>query len=144
MQRRARKAGLRANLCVAILLGVLPAAALSQDTRRPLNDRTFSSGFRFVEMSGEELFVNVCQGCHMPDATGAVGAGSYPSLAGNANLEAGGYPVDLVLHGRRGMPPFGGMMSDDQIAAVVNYLRTHFGNNYPDSVTARDVRDARQ
>jgi hypothetical protein len=26
----------------------------------------------------------------------------------------------------------------------VNYLRTHFGNNYQDVVTARDVRDARR
>ena len=28
------------------------------------------------------------------------------------------------------MPPFGEMMSDDQVAAVVNYVRTHFGNKY--------------
>jgi mono/diheme cytochrome c family protein len=95
-------------------------------------------------MSGEELFVNVCQGCHMGDGAGAVGAGSYPSLAANANLGAGGYPVYLVLHGRRGMPPFAGMMSDDQVAAVVNYLRTHLGNNFQDMVTAKDVKDARQ
>jgi mono/diheme cytochrome c family protein len=36
------------------------------------------------------------------------------------------------------------MMSDDQIAAVVNYLRTHFGNSYSDAVTARDVQAARR
>jgi mono/diheme cytochrome c family protein len=42
------------------------------------------------------------------------------------------------------MPPFGAMMSDDQIAAVVNYLRTHFGNNYQDAVTAEDVKDVRR
>jgi mono/diheme cytochrome c family protein len=36
------------------------------------------------------------------------------------------------------------MMTDDQIAAVVNYLRTHFGNNYTDMVTAQDVRDVRR
>ena len=28
------------------------------------------------------------------------------------------------------MPPVGAMMSDDQVAAVVNYVRTHFGNQY--------------
>ena len=38
------------------------------------------------------------------------------------------------------MPPFGAMMSDDQVAAVVNYLRTHFGNHYRDAVTAEDVK----
>jgi mono/diheme cytochrome c family protein len=42
------------------------------------------------------------------------------------------------------MPPFGDMMTDDQIAAVVNYVRTHFGNAYEDRVTANDVRAARR
>ena len=74
----------------------LSTAASAQD------NRTFSSGYRFVEMTGEELFGNVCQGCHMPDAAGAIGAGSYPSLVGNRNLEASGYPVYLVVNGRRG------------------------------------------
>ena len=80
----------------------------------------------------------------MRDAAGAIGAGSYPSLADNRNLEAAGYPISLVVNGRRGMPPFGDMMTDGQIAAVVNYLRTHFGNSYQDVVTAKDVRDARR
>ena len=132
------------RLIVAISLALLPVAAGSQNSAVSPGERTFSSGYRFVEMSGEELFVNVCQGCHMGDGAGAMGAGAYPSLAADANLEAGGYPVHLVLHGRRGMPPFADMMSDDQVAAVVNYLRTHFGNNFQDIVTAKDVRDARQ
>ena len=116
--------------------------ALGQDSGA--GKRTFSSGFRFVEMTGEELFGNVCQGCHMPDATGATGAGTYPSLAGNKNLESGSYPIYLVINGRRGMPPFGDMMTDGQVAAVVNYLRTHFGNSYQDAVTTKDVQDARR
>jgi mono/diheme cytochrome c family protein len=131
MQAKAAKIALVTSLALA-------TAASAQD------DRTFSSGYRFVEMTGEELFANVCRGCHMPDAAGATGAGSYPSLAGNSNLEAAGYPILIVVNGRRGMPPFGDMMTDGQVAAVVNYLRTHFGNNYQDVVTARDVRDARR
>jgi mono/diheme cytochrome c family protein len=131
MQAKAAKIALVTSLALA-------TAASAQD------DRTFSSGYRFVEMTGEELFANVCQGCHMPDAAGATGAGSYPSLAGNSNLEAAGYPILIVVNGRRGMPPFGDMMTDGQVAAVVNYLRTHFGNSYEDVVTARDVRDARR
>jgi mono/diheme cytochrome c family protein len=42
------------------------------------------------------------------------------------------------------MPPFGAMMSDDQVAAVVNYLRTHFDNSYQDTVTAEDVKIVRR
>ncbi|MBR0870718.1 cytochrome c [Bradyrhizobium tropiciagri] len=117
-------------------------AAIGQDGTA--GRRTFSDGYRFVEMTGEELFANVCQGCHMPDASGASGAGNYPSLAANKNLESGGYPVFLVVNGRRGMPAFGDMMTDGQVAAVVNYLRTHFGNDYQDAVSARDVQDARR
>jgi mono/diheme cytochrome c family protein len=103
----------------------------------------FSPAFRFTEQSGEQLFANVCQGCHMPDGRGAAGAGTYPALAGNKNLEAGGYPVYIVVRGQRAMPSFAAMMSDDQVAAVVNYLRTHFGNDYKDAVTAEDVKVAR-
>jgi mono/diheme cytochrome c family protein len=119
---------------LSMALWLAPLAAQAQSAAH------FSPFFRFTEQSGEQLFANVCQGCHMPDAKGAAGAGAYPSLAGNRNLEAGGYPVYVVVRGQRAMPPFGVMMSDDQIAAVVNYLRTHFGNDYKDEVTAEDVK----
>jgi len=131
--RRVRTIGL------AVSLALVASAALGQT-----GQRTFSSGYRFVEMSGEELYNNVCRACHMIDAKGAAGAGSYPSLAADPNLEAAGYPITMVVRGQRGMPPFADMMNDDQIAAVVNYLRTHFGNNYTDMVTAQDVRDVRR
>ena len=127
------------RVVLAGVLALLPAASAAQESQR-----VFSSGYRFVEMSGEELFNNVCRGCHMPDGTGASGAGSYPSLAKSPNLQSSGYPITLVVRGQRAMPPFSGMMNDDQIAAVVNYVRTHFGNNYRDAVTAKDVKDARR
>ena len=127
-----------ATMSAALFLLSLPAHA--QSTREP----ALSPGFRFVEKSGEELFANVCRGCHMSDGKGATGAGTYPSLAGNSNLEARGYPVGIVVNGQRGMPPFGAMMDDDQVAAVVNYVRTHCGNGYRDTVTAEDVRAVRR
>src|SRR5215470_9493921 len=115
----------RWTFMLAASLALVASAVAAQE-----GQRTFSSGYRFVEMSGEELYNNICRGCHMGDARGASGAGSYPSLAANPNLGAAGYAVTLVVRGRRAMPPFGAMMSDAQVAAVVNYLRTHFGNNY--------------
>ncbi len=125
------------------LLALVPLTAnMAQESA--VTRRTFSSGYRFVEMTGEELFANVCQGCHMPNGFGAVGAGTYPPLASNRNLEVSGYAVDLIVNGRRGMPGFGDMMTDGQVAAVVNYVRTHFGNRYPDAVSAADVKDARR
>jgi mono/diheme cytochrome c family protein len=121
-----------------------PVTAYAQGTGPSVSEPALSAGVGFTEKSGAELFANVCQGCHMPDGKGATGAGTYPSLAGDSNLEAGGYPVSIVVNGQRGMPPFGAMMSDDQVAAVVNYVRTHFGNRYRDAVTSEDVRAVRR
>ena len=126
-----------ATCAVAMTLTLSSCAAYAQSAVH------FSPAFRFTERSGEQLFANVCQGCHMPDGKGAAGAGTYPSLAGNKTLEAGGYPVYIVVRGQRAMPAFAAMMSDDQVAAVVNYLRTHFGNDYKDAVTAEDVKVVR-
>lgn len=104
---------------------------------------TFSQGDKFTEKTGEELYANVCAACHMDKGEGAVGAGHYPALAKNENLESAGYLASLILHGQNGMPPVGEMMSDDQVAAVVNYIRTHFGNDYKDAMTAEEVKDLR-
>ena len=133
-----RSTGLIVAMSAACLLASCMAHA--QSIGRSAFEPAFSVGFGFAEQSGEQLFAGVCRGCHMSDGKGAVGAGTYPSLAGNRNLEASGYPVHVVVNGQRGMPPFGSMMSNDQVAAVVNYLRTHFDNRYRDEVTADDVQ----
>ena len=138
-----RKTGFMVTMLVAVSLPV-SCKAQAQSTGRSASEATLSAGSGFTEKSGEQLFSNVCQGCHMPDAKGAAGAGTYPSLAGNRNLESSGYPIGVVVNGQRGMPSFGSMMSNDQVAAVVNYLRTHFNNGYPDEVTADDVKAVRR
>ena len=125
---------------VTVSLAFTAGAALAQSRMAAPPDR----GFRSTETTGEALYANICQACHMPDGKGASGAGTYPALAGDQKLAAAGYPVIVVLHGLRGMPPVGYLMTDDQVAAVVNYVRTHFGNNYPDAVIAADVKAVRQ
>ncbi|PWW49110.1 c-type cytochrome [Melaminivora alkalimesophila] len=98
---------------------------------------------RFVQQGGERLYRSICQGCHMPEGQGAKGAGFYPALAQNARLAAGPYPVYVVLQGLHGMPPFGERLDDQQVADVVNYIRTHFGNDYRDAITPEMVRGQR-
>jgi mono/diheme cytochrome c family protein len=92
---------------------------------------------------GEGIYRSVCQGCHMPAGQGATGAAAYPALANNPRLEAAGYPITVVVRGLRAMPAVGIMMDDAQVAAVVAYIRTNFGNAYPDPVSPDDVRTAR-
>jgi mono/diheme cytochrome c family protein len=129
---------------VSALLCLAPQATPAQDARAASPAATLSSGFAFSEADGEDLYANVCQACHMPDAKGATGAGTYPSLAGDKALETGGYAIHCVIKGQHAMPPVGMMMTDDQVAAVVNYVRTHFGNDYHDAVTAADVKAVRR
>ncbi|MBU6266521.1 MAG: cytochrome c [Sphingomonadales bacterium] len=121
------------------------AAAMSAPTVKPGDaDGAFVTGGKFSEPDGDTLYRRVCAGCHMPDARGvSTGAGFYPALAGNPKLSAGAYPVTIVLKGLHGMPPVGAMMSDDQVAMVVNHVRSHFGNRFKDKVSAADVKALR-
>jgi mono/diheme cytochrome c family protein len=106
-------------------------------------DPVLSPGFRFSEQTGEALYANVCLACHMGNGGGATGAGRYPSLVKNPKLETEAEAVHLILHGQGAMPAVGRLMSDEQVAAVVNYIRTHFGNDYKEPVTAEQVQKAR-
>lgn len=98
----------------------------------------------FPEKDGEAIYKGICQGCHMPDGKGATGAGTYPSLAGNEKLSVADYPIMMVVGGRKAMPKFGDILDDQQIANVVNYIRTHFDNSYTDEpATPEEVALAR-
>jgi mono/diheme cytochrome c family protein len=101
-------------------------------------------------MNGRQIYESICQGCHMADGVGAVGAGHYPALAKDPTLASRQYMALTLLMGRRNMPAFGEKhalgfggpavaLSDAQIAAVINYVRTNFGNHYTDSITAAEV-----
>jgi len=98
----------------------------------------------YEQQTGEALYQGICQGCHMPNAQGAVGAGAYPALAKDMRLAAAVYPLNVVLNGQRAMPPIGKDLSDEQVANVINYVRTHFGNHYKDAITPAAVKAARR
>jgi mono/diheme cytochrome c family protein len=124
--------------CAPLALLTLAAAVSGPVTAQ------FYFGKNYPQKTGEDLFRNICQGCHMPDAQGAIGAGAYPALARNPDLATASYPITLVLHGHRAMPPFDDSLSDEQIANVVNYVRTHFGNHYKDQVSPAMVKAQRR
>jgi mono/diheme cytochrome c family protein len=127
-------------LVVSAAIGAAPVAA---DDASPIS-APMSHGWGFSEQGGAELFRNVCAGCHQPDAKGAVGAGAYPSLVADEKLASADFMMSVLLGGLRAMPPVGDMMSDAQVADVVNYVRTHFGNSYEDAVSAEAVSAARR
>jgi mono/diheme cytochrome c family protein len=128
-------------LCVALLLSVLGA-----DADSPM----FTSRATIGLLDGQQIYEHICQGCHMPGGQGAVGAGFFPKLAADKNFVSWQFVALTVLDGRNGMPPFGfpvgrgtdsgpAHLSDAQIADVVNYVRSHFGNAYKAEVTAAQI-----
>lgn len=96
--------------------------------------------YHFTQTSGPDLYQTTCQGCHMEDAKGASGAGHYPPLAGNPKLISKYYMISVLVNGYHGMPRFSDQMSDNQIAELVNYVRSNFGNQFPDEATPDDVK----
>ncbi len=122
----------------ACLLTMSASTAIAQSP-----DGSFSNPTRFMPRDGEVIYRTSCQACHMSAGEGASGAGVYPALAKNSKLQARRYPVYIVVNGSKAMPPFRNLLDDEQVPAVVNYMRTHFGNGYRDTVSASDVKSAR-
>src|SRR5260370_28975549 len=91
-------------MTMSATLSLLSLMAYAQDARPSSSRPALSTGFRFAEMTGEELYANVCQGCHMSDAKGAARARTYPSLPGDSHLEVGFYSVSVLSNGQRGTP----------------------------------------
>ena len=131
----------RLHVLLALAASLFGAAITSAQSEQA--DPRFSNPTRFMPQTGEALYANICQGCHMPGGVGAVGAGTYPALAKNPKLAVAGYVLSMVINGRKGMPPFGAQLTDQQVAAVVTYVRTHFGNEFSDEVTAAEARASR-
>ena len=92
-----------------------------------------------VAKTGEEVYRTYCQACHMADAKGATGAGTFPALAKNERLGTTAYAAYIVANGKGGMPWFKDALSKEQAQALLTYLRTHYGNSYKEPVTLADV-----
>lgn len=130
----------------AVLLATGVAAAAQEPATSaalPSAGPPMSEGQGFTESGGAALYAQVCAACHQAGGEGATGAAAYPALLHKEKLASAGYPVTVLLYGQRGMPPLGRMMSDTQVAEVVNYVRTQFGNRYGDAVAPEDVKAAR-
>ena len=102
---------------------------------------------------GKSLYADQCANCH-----GNKGQGDptrYPPLANNQSIqmESAVNPIRMVLNGGfppgtagnplpYGMPPFAQNMSNDEVAAVVTYIRSSWGN-HGTAISAREVDELR-
>ena len=95
--------------------------------------------------AGREVYRNVCQSCHQMDGRGLervaptlVGFGARPG-AGRRDVA---HPAQRQGGQRRSMAPIGATMTDDQIAAVLTYVRREWGQTGDpvDPATVKSVR----
>lgn len=76
--------------------------------------------------TGAKVFTNNCAVCHGQQGQGGLGI----KFVGFAGLSNDGNVIRQVLNGGGHMPAFGGKLSDDQIAAVLTYVRNSWGNSF--------------
>jgi mono/diheme cytochrome c family protein len=102
---------------------------------------------------GEDVYDRHCASCHMKDGRGM--PPDYPPLAGNPSIQMASAvnPIRMVLNGGfppgtegnpepYGMPPFAQTLSDDEVAAVVTYIRSAWGNRGT-PISARQANELR-
>ena len=78
-------------------------------------------------LDGKAIFTKNCAACHQVTGKGIQGA--FPPLAGSAFVMGAPSEVATVLlKGRGGMPDFSASLEDEQIAAVLSYVRSSWGN----------------
>ncbi|HYC71278.1 MAG TPA: cytochrome c [Opitutaceae bacterium] len=101
---------------------------------------------------GKRVYQANCMLCHQANGQGQPNV--YPPLAGSEWLANEERMIRIVLHGVNGpitvagkefnnaMTPFGGALSDEQIANVLSYVRSDWGNSHPevDPATVARIR----
>ena len=111
----------------------LPAVTLTPDQQRRFD-------------AGREIYANLCQACHQPDGRGQERVA--PSLIDSTLLLAAPEILSRVLlNGKEGpvglMPPLGSSLSDEQVASVLTYVRSEWGQTASpvDPATVAAVRE---
>ena len=94
-----------------------------------------------LKARGEKVYASNCAVCHQPNGKGA---GAFPALDGSkiANGPLAGH-VNIVLHGKGAMPPWGTALNDVEIASVITFERNSWGNKTTDILQPKQVADAR-
>jgi len=125
-----------------------PAAA-SPGAASTMSSGAMTAAAGGASSGGAKIFATNCSSCHQANGKGQPGV--FPPLAGNAVVT--GTPttvIHIVKDGLSGkiqvagstyngqMPPWKGTLSDSDIASVVTYIRSSWGN-HASAVTASQV-----
>jgi cytochrome c oxidase subunit 2 len=82
---------------------------------------------------GEKVYAANCVACHQANGKGVPGA--FPPLDGDPVVNGPKGPhINVVLNGKNAMPPWKGVLSDTEIAAVVTYTRNSWSNKAQENI----------
>jgi cytochrome c oxidase subunit 2 len=86
-----------------------------------------------LKTRGEKVYSANCVACHQANGKGVPGA--FPALDGSP-VVAGpkGHQIDIVMHGKGGMPAWQPVLSDTEIAAVITYTRNTWSNKAAENI----------
>lgn len=102
---------------------------------------TLAAAPAYAQADGAKLFAQNCSACHQLTGKGIPGA--FPALAGDVLVQGPAIgPAKVVLNGRGGMPTFKGELTNAQIASILTYVRSSWGNQAL-AVTPAVVAEAR-
>ena len=106
---------------VALTLPLILSAAAQESGGQTGSDPDFA------QEVGQQIYADNCAACHQSSGEGIEGV--YPTLVGSDIVtgDAEGV-VNILLNGRGGMPSFSSDLSNEEIAAVISYVRTAWGN----------------
>ncbi|WP_444980878.1 c-type cytochrome [Paraburkholderia unamae] len=123
---------------VAVYLKSLPGHNSEVD-KSPKSTFVTEEAARLVPL-GKKIYDSQCAVCHAAEGQGK--PPHFPPLADNQSIQMNSAvnPIRMVLNGgyapgtRKnpmpyGMPPFAQSLSDEEVAAVVTYIRTAWGNH---------------
>src|SRR4051812_30122970 len=81
--------------------------------------------------NGKKIYATRCSACHQIDGRGYDQV--FPNLAGNpiVQLPDPDPVIDTVVRGRGSMQPFGPELKDEDLAAVITYIRGAWNNHAP-------------
>lgn len=136
---------------VAVYLKSLPGRMGEADTAPP--PAAVTEETRRLAPLGRKIYEAQCAVCHAKEGQGK--PPHFPPLASNQSIQmtSAVNPIRMVLNGgyapgtRKnpmpyGMPPFAQLLSDEEVSAVVTYIRTAWGN-HGKPVSTKEVNELR-
>ncbi len=156
MRRRRSVELLAKGLTLVLIVGFTAYGthfALGDNQARSVPSTTMHPSIAALDEDGAEIYMTRCMSCHQMNGRGVPGV--FPPLNGTEWVNGDkGRLIRTILHGLTGeitvgdetysgaMPPWKSFLDDEQMAALLTYIRSSWGNDASE-VTSDEVASVR-